>query len=875
MLRVLSPGRAICFQNHLLKRHFTEGGCSFSVGLIIVRIFAQPFFKLLRVFRKILFYAGLVCGVLVLSLTISVFLFKDKIINQFIREANKQLNTPVKIGKMDVSLWQDFPRISILMKDVYIEDSHPGQYPLLTAGEVSFQLNLVDVWKENYIIQGLQIRDSETNLKLNAKGENNYTIAKGEGGGGNGAVSFQLHKVKLLNTKVNYTDVGAEQEHTFTSKNLTASIQTINDIYTIEASGEVTTEKIKVNQRSFLAGKSFQLESNLIYDDIQKALFIKPSLLNLQQAAFNVSGEYRWKKKNTIDLVTEAKEADIQTLLSLLPEAAARKLHQYQSDGDVYFKAKLKGEISSKKNPSLSIDFGFTNATLFHPQYKSRIEGASMEGSFAASDVLDVGTATLVLKNIRGTLNKEPFAATLIIQNFNNPDVICDFKGRVDAGALLGFYPIPDIYNVSGSLLADVSFRGQIELLKKKATAQRVSTQGTIDLQNIAFMFGDEKIALQNLVGNLQFSNNDLALSNVSGKVGNSDFMFNGFFKNIITFLLFENQPIGIETDLKSNFLDVDQLFAIGFGKPAAGKDQRYEFGISRNINLNFNCDVKGLRYKRFHATNLKGDLLVKNQMAVSRNITFNSMGGDMTFSGIVDAQNNKAIDVVSSFKLNRIHVDSIFYVFENFGQDFIQDKHLRGQTSADVSLEMVLNQNLKLFSETLIGDISASIKNGELNNFEPMKKLNRYLNDEGLSKVRFSDIKNDIHIENKTIYIPQMEVRTNVTSLKISGTHTFDQRIDYHIITPLRNNKNINEQEAMGALEEDGSGQSKLFLKITGTTDDYRVGYDTEAVRKKIATDLKKEVQELKDIFKNKGTRKKKELELEEEEYFDWDDNP
>jgi hypothetical protein len=55
------------------------------------------------------------------------------------------------------------------------------------------------------------------------------------------------------------------------------------------------------------------------------------------------------------------------------------------------------------------------------------------------------------------------------------------------------------------------------------------------------------------------------------------------------------------------------------------------------------------------------------------------------------------------------------------------------------------------------------------------------------------------------------------------------------------------------------------------GTTDDYKIIYDTESVKKKIASDLKKEVKELKDAFKNKGTKEKKELELEEEEYFDW----
>lgn len=825
----------------------------------------------MKTFRKILFYLTLVCGVLLVSLTITVFLFQDKIVNQFIREANKQLNTPIKIGTIEVSLWKQFPKLSIVMKDVYVEDSHPGQYPLLTAAEVSFQLNLHDVWNEKYIIHGLQIRDSETNLKINAKGENNYTVAKSNGKKGTGAVSFELDKVNLKNTRVNYTDISGDQDHTFTSKDLIASIQSTDDIYTISVSGEVTTEKIKVNDRSFLAGKSFQAESKLTYDDIRKILFIKPSLLRLKSAEFNVSGQYGWKEKNSIDLNTEAKNADIQTLLSLLPESASKNLEQYQSKGDVYFKARLKGEISSSKSPSLSIDFGLKNTTLFHPQYKSRIENASVQGSFASSQVLDISTAALVLKNINATLNGEPFSANLIIQNFKSPDVICDFKGRVDAGALLGFYPIPNVENVSGSMLANVSLQGKIELLKKKATAQRVATQGTIDLQHIGFIFGKDKIELKNLTGNLQFSNNDLALSNVSGKLGNSDFTFNGFFKNIITFLLFENQPIGIETDLKSSYLDVDQLFALGFGT-TAGKSQQYEFSISRNINLNFNCDVGALQYKRFHARNLKGDLLVKNEMAVSRNITFNAMGGDMTFSGIVDAQNNKAIDVVSTFKLNQINIDSVFYVFNNFDQEFIQAKHLKGRTTADVSLEMRLNQNLKLFPETLIGDISATIKNGELNNFEPMKKLNKYLNDEGLSKLRFSDLKNDIHIENKAVYIPQMEVRTNVTTIKISGTHTFDQRIDYHIIAPLRNNKNINSEEAKGALEADGSGQTKLFLKITGTTEDYRVSYDTDAVKKKIATDLKNEVKELKEAFKNKGTKQKKELELEKDEYFDWD---
>jgi hypothetical protein len=815
----------------------------------------------------------LTISVLLVALIVSVFLFKDRIINEFIREANKQLSTPVKIGKIEVSMLQQFPQLSIVLNDVYVEDSHPGQYPLLTAKRISFQMNPIEVWAGTYSIKGLKIEESETNLKLNVKGVNNYTVLKSRGTSQKSSIIFELKDVDLTDTRVRYVDVKSKQDLTFTSQSMAASIRTQDDIYDIKGKGELTTEKLQIEQNSFINGKSFTISSHMIYDDVNKVLTIEPSTLGLKHASFSVTGNYQWKTKNLIDIETKGKNTDIHTLISLLPESVAQKLEKYQSKGDVYFSSRLKGEISATKMPALSIDFGFSNATLFHPDYNSRLDSASMEGSFASGDFRNLRQSALILKNIRGKLNDENFTADFIIQNFVDPEVICHFKGKVDAPAVLSFYPMEDLKNVSGSLLIDLAFEGKIALLKNKATAQRVSTQGTVELQNINLEYGKEKIPLQKLKGNLQFNNNDLALSNVSGKLGHSDFLLNGFFKNVITFILFENQPIGIETDLKADFIDLDEIFSISFGDASQSEDQQYTFSISRNVNLNFNCDVRALQYKRFHARQVKGDLLVKNEMAVSRNLTFKTMGGDLELSGIVDAQNNKAIDMVTTAKLTGIHLDSVFYVFENFKQDFIEDRHLKGHTTADVVLEMTVNEHLKLFPETLIGDIGVTIRNGELNNFEPMKKLSRYLDDEGLSHLRFSDLKNDIHIEKRTVYIPQMEVRSNVTDISISGTHSFDQQIDYRLVTPLRKKK-ARDAEAQLAIEEDPKVGPKLFLKITGTTDDYRIAYDTEAVKKKIVSDFKREVKELKDAFKHKGKQKQKEVELEKDDYFDWDQN-
>ncbi len=802
-----------------------------------------------------------------MALLVSVYVFKDRIINQFILEANKSLNTPVTIRKVDVSALSDFPSMAIVFHDVYIEDSHPGKDTLLAAKQISFRLNPIEVWRGNYDVQGLRIERSVTRLRINAVGKSNYDIMKEGSADTTSTIKFDLKDVKLIDTEVSYDDKAARQFHLFRSEVLDASIGIESALYKIHGEGDVTTEQVGVGSQKFLVHKTFDAIADVDYDDENKVVTIKPSTLDLQRSTFEVTGTYKFKEKNLIDLQAHGQNTDIQTVLKLLPEGFSGQFKEYQSDGDVYFTFNVKGEISAKRDPLFSIAFGCTDATLFHPSYNSRITKANLEGSFATPSFSSLADARLFLKKVKGELNGLPFEADFGLANFDNPVIDLVFKGDLDAKSIMSFYPIPGVNEMSGKVKADVSFAGEVGLLKKRTTAQQVKAQGTLDLSGLHLSLGKRPVIVDQLNGSLQFNNNDLALSNCSGTIGKSDFILNGLFKNSVTFLLFENQPIGIEADLKSKFLDLDELFSIAFGNATSGE---YEFSISPNLHLNFNCNVGALQYRRFKPRNVEGNLLIKNQMAVSRKLSFDAMGGSLTMDGIVDSKNPKAIDVVTGFKLSGVYIDSLFYVFENFKQDFIEDKHLKGQATAEINTEMTLNEKLNLYPETLVGDISAVIKHGELNNFDPLKSLNRYLDDEGLARMRFGDLKNDIHIENKMIIVPQMEISSNVTTIQLSGTHYFDGHIDYRVTAPLRNKKKIDPDEAFGAIEDDGGGKAKVFLKITGTTDEYDVSYDKQALKKSISAGLKKEVQELRDAIKTKGTKKKKEAELSDEE-FDW----
>src|SRR5690606_20305513 len=160
---------------------------------------------------------------------------------------NKNLSTPITIDKINVSWFEDFPNLSIVFNGVYIEDSHPGQYPLLTADVISFQLNALEVWRGQYTIKGMQIRNTETTLQIDKGRKNNYAILNDNTTAGDaGSLTFVIKNVKLVDTRVRYCDIEINEDLSCLSDERTASVDTRPDIYNILAEGDVTTEKLKV-----------------------------------------------------------------------------------------------------------------------------------------------------------------------------------------------------------------------------------------------------------------------------------------------------------------------------------------------------------------------------------------------------------------------------------------------------------------------------------------------------------------------------------------------------------------------------------------------------------------------------------------------------
>jgi len=71
-----------------------------------------------------------------------------------------------------------------------------------------------------------------------------------------------------------------------------------------------------------------------------------------------------------MDLVVEALQTDLQSLLSLLPDRYAQPLETYKSSGDVVFLAQISGPLGEPKPPKLTVTFSGNEVALYHPDYR-------------------------------------------------------------------------------------------------------------------------------------------------------------------------------------------------------------------------------------------------------------------------------------------------------------------------------------------------------------------------------------------------------------------------------------------------------------------------------------------------------------------------
>ncbi len=342
------------------------------------------------------------------------------------------------------------------------------------------------------------------------------------------------------------------------------------------------------------------------------------------------------------------------------------------------------------------------------------------------------------------------------------------------------------------------------------------------------------------------------------GKVGSSDFLIRG---EIINWLeLGESEYAGLNINLFSNKLIVKDLLS----------DEIYETKEDSSVfispYMNLKADVKEFIYEDWTLKKAKGEVAIANFADYEfNNVSFDWLQGSFVLNGRMGLKKSEN-DFAGTIGISSVDLPTLFRTFNDFGLDAISHKNLAGTLSADISAQFPLSKNWDFIWERADAVIDGEVLNGKLINYEPMQQLAFFLKNKDLENISFSKLTNNFLIKADTLIIPKMEISSSAGQIFVGGKQRISGEMTYHLQIPMSNFKKPDKDEAFGAIEDDGLGGGNLFLLLTGTPDNFKIGYDKQIVAQKIKQDLKDEKEEFLDLFKEK--QKKEQVGLKKEEF-------
>lgn len=815
--------------------------------------------------KKILKYVLISLGALIVLFIVSgvliVAVYEKEIRGYIINSINKNLRTEVKIDQVRFSVFKKFPDASVEFTNVLIKSvkdiskkDFPGYYTdtLLSAKRLFLQFNIIDIFNKHYRIKKIHVDKGKICLFTDSRGRDNYHFWKSSEDPDTSSFQMKLKKVSFTDVSCVYVDRAYKISLSARSKSFIIKGDLSSESYTLVTSGELFLDKFISDDVNFIRSEnvSLSLKMNVINNEFR----FDNSTLSVADFALDVSGKIKLDKKSAVDVFINGRDIDIRSFLSVLPEKYSRFKKDYDSEGNFYFETHVSGTPDSVNFVHIETKFGVKNGVVSKNNSDIKLTGIALEGIYSNGETNASVTSSLKLDNFRANIGNSKISGSFKITDFTQYHVALDADADINLAEAQAFFRSDTISEISGTLKGNFKFSGNIKNPEKFTTDdfRNSVASGTVILEKVNLCLKGQKLPYTGINGIFNFNNNDAEIKSLQFKMQDNDFTVNGSLKNILCYLMIPGQKYEVEGKVSCAKLDAGQLFQ---GNPVNGANP-VKIDFPGDAGFNISLDAGEFIFDKFLAKNVSGNVSYHNKTLFVENIVFNTLQGSISGNGTIRQEDDGRLVAKVNTKLQKLDITQTFRVFGNFGQGFITDRNLKGYVTADVNLSSEWKNDLTCIMEKLVVVSNVLITNGELNRFEPMDELAKFIDLNDLNNIYFSDIKNEILIKDKKIIIPQMDINTNALNLTISGEQSFDSKIDYRLKMLLSDvlfnkaRKNKKENEEFGVVEDDGLGKTSLYLVISGTTDNFKICYDTKKVKEQVKESVKEEKINLKNIL-------------------------
>ena len=818
-----------------------------------------------------LFAAGMLAGVV----------FGDKIKQLAIRELNKRLATEVTVnGNIDFSVLSNFPSASISFNDVILKEMLPEKNNLLVCEKISLLFNFWDLFGSNYSMKKVIAHNGTLHLRIAPDGKRNYNIFKPSADSTGKEFTLKIEEAIFSNILIRYDDEWSNQHYLFATKSATLSGDFSTEKFLLKINASFDNKRLSVANIDYFPNLPIELTGTLGVDLNENLYTIEDATIDLAGNLLDVSGSVALLPKgNQLDLQLNASSLRMEELAALLPGEYAVYIEHFKSKGAIRFDGHISGLMSTTSKPHVDIKFEIKDGTLSHDKLIESFNNVQLKAEFSNGAANNLTTSYLNIQNFSTLFSGNPVKGNILLQNLVTPHLDVKLDGEVSLEKITPLFPSEYITELRGTVAFNqFYFKGPLTHLTKTASIQTLEAGGSFTLNEV--LIATDRTRYDHLNGEFTIRNNQVVINRLAFNANESDLSFTGNINNFIPYLLHSmtdtlpnRQKIGLNIKLTSKSLS--WLDLVGSSEPVStvksiNSGQQYSIP---SLFYVFTGSISGyinqFRYDKFSASDVHGNILFLGNTIYFNDFGMNAEKGTVAVNGKLDISNMKRNKLELTAKLQKMDITQLFYEFNNFGQNSLTDKNIKGELTTELALqatwdEQVFNKS-KLYA---VADVS--IDNGELNNFEPMMALAKFVKISELKNIRFSKLQNQVEIKNQKIYIPQMKILTNALNLQLQGSHSFENIIDYKIqlnLLKLLTSKFEKSTDDLAEADKTTEGFLNLYLTMTGPADNPIIKYDKSAVKEKIASDLKKEKNELKKVLEQEFYEQEK----DQQQIKDW----
>ena len=812
-------------------------------------------------FRKIVLITLSIIVGLVATAIIAARILEPAIKKAVVEQINQQLSVPISVGEIEFSLIKKFPFASLEFQDVVTAGSKLDGVTenLLEAKKVFLLFNIFDAFSDDLKLKQINIESAKLNMYSRHDGRDNFSIFKDKSND-TSHFNVQLEAVKLIDVNFHLVQLEGTREYKINTKELLLKGAFSNNNYDLKINGSIFSEQFDVNKINYLKGKELVVDASINIDSKKKSYTFKKSTIAIAENKFLVDGYFQNNPNSVYSNITiVGEESNFKSLLSLIPGVYLKKLDEYKYAGDVIFSLRILGESSETLIPTISINFSAANASISPKSSNYSLSNIRLKGTYINRISTKNPVELLQINDLTAMLENQKLSANLRVENFNNPYINLKLKSNINLEVLKSFY-IPDtIETITGNLFVDANIQGNT-----KDKNSWVS-YGSLVADNVNFKLKNKEIDFHDFNGKFELEAGNLSVSNFTGNIAGSDFKINGKFDNVYQFLLTRDAVIRGEASINSRNIDFNEL--LEDKSKTNTTDTTYRLDFSPRIDLSITVNAGIISFRKFQAWQLKGKVELQDKVLKASKLSFKACEGTIVLDGRIDANPTNNLIITCDAQTNNINIQQLFADLGNFGQTILVDKNVKGNLNSSTQFSSVWTKSLNCDFDKVVAVSDLTINNGELNNFEPMKALSKYLKGSDLNSIKFSTLHNIINIKNQQIYFPTMQIKSSVLDLTASGTHSFNNQIDYKLqllLSDLIGNKIKKNNTEFGVIEDDGLGKMKIFLSMRGLASNPKITYDKKAVEEKISKDIAIEKQTIKDLLNKEFSVKKGEGEGE-----------